>query len=107
MSEYNIPTDGDIRSAYDAMCQLASAVGDFLSTLTRCSDRWLAEHDREVAAKTLIDAAQDIYIPSDGPSTIWALGEIWWAESTGGFFNQRWLVTRDGLEEANYEFVDN
>ena len=69
MSEYNIPTDGDIRSAYDAMCQLASAVGDFLSTLTGCSDRWLAEHDREVAAKTLIDAAQDIYIPSDGPST--------------------------------------
>ena len=69
MSEYNIPTDGNIRSAYDAMCQLASAVGDFLSTLTRCSDRWLAEHDREVAAKTLIDAAQDIYIPSDGPST--------------------------------------
>ena len=69
MSEYNIPTDGDIRSAYDAMCQLASAVGDFLSTLTGGSDRWLAEHDREVAAKTLIDAAQDIYIPSDGPST--------------------------------------
>ena len=69
MSEYNIPTDGDIRSAYYAMCQLASAVGDFLRTLTRCSDRWLAEHDREVAAKTLIDAAQDIYIPSDGPST--------------------------------------
>ena len=69
MSEYNILTDGDIRSAYDAMCQLASAVGDFLSTLTRVSDRWLAEHDREVAAKTLIDAAQDIYIPSDGPST--------------------------------------
>ena len=69
MSEYNILTDGDIRSAYDAMCQLASAVGDFLSTLTGCSDRWLAEHDREVAAKTLIDAAQDIYIPSDGPST--------------------------------------
>ena len=32
-------------------------------------DYWLAEHDREVAAKTLIDAAQDIYIPSDGPST--------------------------------------
>ena len=30
---------------------------------------WLAEHDRKVAAKTLIDAAQDIYIPSDGPST--------------------------------------
>ena len=69
MSEYNIPTDGDIRSAYDAMCQLASAVGDFLSTLTGGSDRWLAEHDREVAAKTLIDAAQDIYIPSGGPST--------------------------------------
>ena len=69
MSEYNILTDGDIRSAYDAMCQLASAVGDFLSTLTGGSDRWLAEHDREVAAKTLIDAAQDIYIPSDGPST--------------------------------------
>ena len=69
MSEYNILTDGDIRSAYNAMCQLASAVGDFLSTLTVGSDRWLAEHDREVAAKTLIDAAQDIYIPSDGPST--------------------------------------
>ena len=69
MSEYNILTDGDIRSAYDTMCQLASAVGDFLSTLTGGSDRWLAEHDREVAAKTLIDAAQDIYIPSDGPST--------------------------------------
>ena len=66
MSEYNIPTDGDIRSAYDAMCQLASAVGDFLSTLTGGSDRWLAEHDREVAAKTLIDAAQDIYLPADG-----------------------------------------
>ena len=30
---------------------------------------WLAEHDREVAAKTLIDAAKDIYLPSDGPST--------------------------------------
>ena len=30
---------------------------------------WLSEHDQEVAAKTLIDAAQDIYIPSDGPST--------------------------------------
>ena len=29
MSEYNIPTDDDIRSAYDAMCQLASAVGGF------------------------------------------------------------------------------
>ena len=69
MSEYNIPTDGDIRSAYDAMCQLASAVGDFLSTLTGVSDRWLAEHDREVTAKALIDAAQDIYLPSGGPST--------------------------------------
>ena len=69
MSEYNIPTDGNIRSAYDAMCQLASAVGDFPSTLTGGFDRWLAEHDREVAAKTLIDAAQDIYLPSDGPST--------------------------------------
>ena len=34
MSEYNIPTDDDIRSAYDAMCQPASAVGDFPSTLT-------------------------------------------------------------------------
>ena len=32
-------------------------------------DRWLAEHDREVAAKTLINAAQDIYLPSGGPST--------------------------------------
>ena len=31
--------------------------------------RWLAEHDREVAAKALIDAAQDIYLPSGGPST--------------------------------------
>ena len=30
---------------------------------------WLAEHDREVAAKTLIDAAQDIYLPAGGPST--------------------------------------
>ena len=69
MSEYNIPTDGNIRSAYDAMCQLASAVGDFPSTLTGGFDRWLAEHDREVAAKTLIDAAKDIYLPSDGPST--------------------------------------
>ena len=38
---------------------------------------------------------------------IWALGEIWWAENGEGFFRQRWLVTRDGLEEANYEFVDN
>ena len=36
-----------------------------------------------------------------------ALGEIWWAENGEGFFRQRWLVTRDGLEEANYEFVDN
>lgn len=32
-------------------------------------DRWLAEHDPKVAAKALIDAAQDIYLPSDGPST--------------------------------------
>ena len=69
MSDYNIPTDGNIRSAYDAMCQLASAVGDFPSTLTGGFDRWLAEHDREVAAKALIDAAQDIYLPSGGPST--------------------------------------
>ena len=69
MSEHNIPTDGDIRSAYDAMCQLASAVGDIPSTLTGGFDRWLAEHDREVAAKTLINAAKDIYLPSDGPST--------------------------------------
>ena len=30
---------------------------------------WLSEHDQEVAAKTLIDAAQDIYLPSGGPST--------------------------------------
>ena len=51
MSEYNIPTDGNIRSAYDAMCQLASAVGDFPSTLTGGFDRWLAAHDREVAEK--------------------------------------------------------
>ena len=51
MSEYNIPTDDDIRSAYDAMCQLASAVGDFPSTLTGGFDRWLAAHDREVAEK--------------------------------------------------------
>lgn len=51
MSEYNIPTDGDIRSAYDAMCLLASAVGDIPSTLTGGFDRWLAEHDREVAEK--------------------------------------------------------
>ena len=29
---------------------------------------WLSEHDREVAAKALIDAAQDIYLPSGGPS---------------------------------------
>ena len=29
---------------------------------------WLAEHDRKVAAKTLIDAAQDIYLPSEGPA---------------------------------------
>ena len=28
-----------------------------------------AEHDREVAAKTLIDVAQDIYLPAGGPST--------------------------------------
>ena len=48
MSEYNIPTDDDIRSAYDAMCQPASAVGDFPSTLTGGFDRWLAAHDREV-----------------------------------------------------------
>ena len=68
MSEYNIPTDGYIRSAYDAMCQLASAVGDFPSTLTGGFDRWLAEHDREVAAKALRDAAGDIYLPSEGPA---------------------------------------
>ena len=46
-------------------------------------------------------------VPLISEGSIWALGEIWWAESTGGFFNQRWLVTRDGLEETNYEFVDN
>ena len=45
--------------------------------------------------------------PFTNSGNILALGEIWWAESTGGFFNQRWLVTRDGLEETNYEFVDN
>ena len=45
--------------------------------------------------------------PFTNSGNIWVLGEIWWAESTWGFFNQRWLVTRDGLEEANYEFVDN
>ena len=43
-------------------------------------------------------------VPLISKGSIWALGEIWWAESTRG---QRWLVTRDGLEEANYEFVDN
>lgn len=46
-------------------------------------------------------------VPLISEGSIWALGEIWWAESTWGVFNQRWLVTRDGLEEANYEFVDN
>ena len=45
--------------------------------------------------------------PFMNSGNIWALGEIWWAENGEGFFRQRWLVTRDGLEEANYEFVDN
>ena len=59
MSEHNIPTDGDIRSAYDAMCQLASAVGDFPSTLTGGFDRWLAAHDAELREQI----AQEIEVP--------------------------------------------
>lgn len=65
MSEY-IPTTKAVRTNYVmTMLRVGRKDIDPYSAF----DRWLAEHDREVAAKTLIDAAQDIYIPSDGPST--------------------------------------
>ena len=65
MSEY-IPTTDAVKTNY-AMTMLR--VGRKDVDPYSAFDRWLAEHDREVAAKTLIDAAQDIYLPSDGPST--------------------------------------
>lgn len=39
-------------------------------------------------------------------NNIWGLGEIWWAENGEGMLKQRWLVTRDGLAEANYELIE-
>ena len=44
-------------------------MSDFTPVTESEFDCWLAEHDREVAAKTLIDAAKDIYLPAGGPST--------------------------------------
>ena len=64
MSEY-IPTTYAVRTNY-AMTMLRVGRKDI--DPYSAFDRWLAEHDREVAAKTLIDAAQDIYLPSGGPS---------------------------------------
>ena len=63
MSEHTLTTY-DVRTNY-AMTMLRVGMIDPYSAF----DRWLAEHDREVAAKALIDAAQDIYLPSGGPST--------------------------------------
>ena len=63
MSEHTLTTY-DVRTNY-AMTMLRVWMIDPYSAF----DRWLAEHDREVAAKTLIDAAQDLYLPSGGPST--------------------------------------
>ena len=65
MSEYT-PTTYAVRTNY-AMTMLRVGRKDI--DPYSAFDRWLAEHDREVAAKTLIDAAKDIYLPSDGPST--------------------------------------
>ena len=62
MSRY-VPTTYAVRTNY-AMTMLRVGMIDPYSAF----DRWLAEHDREVAAKTLIDAAQDIYLPSEGPA---------------------------------------
>ena len=65
MSEY-IPTTKAVRTNYVmTMLRVGRKDIDPYSAF----DRWLAEHDREVAAKALIDAAQDIYLPSGGPST--------------------------------------
>ncbi len=65
MSEY-IPTTYAVRTNY-AMTMLRVGRKDI--DPYSAFDRWLADHDREVATKTLIDAAQDIYLPSGGPST--------------------------------------
>ena len=65
MSEY-IPTTKAVRTNYVmTMLRVGRKDIDPYSAF----DRWLAEHDREVAAKALIDAAQDIYLPAGGPST--------------------------------------
>ena len=58
-------------------CMSVDGIGAPSETNRNRFDRWLAEHDREVAAKTLIDAAQDIYLPSDGP---YAYVDIYYAE---------------------------
>ena len=70
MSEYT-PTTYTVRTNY-AMTMLRVGRKDI--DPYSAFDRWLAEHDREVAAKTLIYAAQDIYLPSDGPSTYVDIG---------------------------------
>lgn len=64
MSEY-IPTTDAVKTNY-AMTMLR--VGRKDVDPYSAFDRWLAEHDREVAAKTLVDAAKDIYLPSEGPA---------------------------------------
>ena len=59
MSEYT-PTTRWVREWYADSVDHLGGEQEF--------DRWLAEHDREVAAKALRDAAGDIYLPSEGPA---------------------------------------
>ena len=68
MSEYT-PTTDQVRQIYTQMYELAACVGERPFGGAGSFDRWLAEHDQKVAAKTLMDAAKDIYLPSGGPST--------------------------------------
>ena len=64
MSEY-IPNTKAVRTNYVmTMLRVGRKDIDPYSAF----DRWLAGHDREVAAKALRDAAGDIYLPSEGPA---------------------------------------
>ena len=73
MSEQWTPTTDQVRSfyAHDSEDEYHDPIAypSHVRSAEQAFDRWLAEHDREVAAKALIDAAQDIYLPSGGPST--------------------------------------
>ena len=62
MSEYNTPTTDQVRQIYTQMCELAACIGERPFGDAGSFDRWLANHDRKVAARAYNEGADDFYL---------------------------------------------